>query len=122
MTPPPRLIPQAGPAAWTGSTPPPPDWMVPVGAEPAAELETAIAGPAPAKLPLLAGVLRNVAERLEHGRGFCLLRGLNLDRLADPDAALLMLGAQLGTALPQDAAGALVGRLAGPGAGADTPA
>jgi hypothetical protein len=122
MTLPPRLIPQVGPAAWTGSALTPPDWMVPVGAEVAAELEAAIAGPDPAKLPLLAAVLRNLAERLEHGRGFCLVRGLNLDRLADPEAALLMLGAELGTALPQDAAGALIGRLAGPGAAVDAPA
>lgn len=113
---PPRLVPQAGPAAWTGSTLTPADWMVPVGAEVAAEL--ASGGPDAATLPLLAALLRQVAERLEHGRGFCLLRGLNLDRLADPEAALLTLGGLLGTPLPQDGAGMLVGRLAGPGASA----
>ncbi|MFC7688567.1 hypothetical protein ACFQY5_01920 [Paeniroseomonas aquatica] len=80
---PPRLVPQAGPAAWTGSALTPADWMLPVGAEVAAEL--AGGGPDAAAAPLLAALMRQVAERLEHGLGFCLLRGLNLDRLADPD-------------------------------------
>ena len=115
MTPPPRLVPQAGPAAWTGAALTPADWMVPVGAEVAAEL--AAGGPQ----PLLAALLRGVAERLEHGRGFCLLRGLALDRLADPEAALLTLGGLLGTPLPQDAAGSLIVRLDGPGAAAESP-
>jgi hypothetical protein len=105
--------------------------MVPVGAEAAAELEAALAalgGRAPAgagdaALPCLGPVLRGVAERLEHGRGFVLLRGLDLGHLAGPatEAALLVLGVHLGTALPQDAAGALVARLAGPGALVDAP-
>lgn len=100
--------------------------MVPVGADAAAELAASMAaGPPPQAQPdtsRLNAVLRDVAERLEHGRGFCLLRGLNLDRLDDPEAALLALGRQLGTPLPQDAAGTLVGRLAGPGSTADAPA
>jgi hypothetical protein len=105
--------------------------MVPIGAEAVAELELALialagrapSGPGDAALPGLAPVLRGVAERLEHGRGFVLLRGLDLGRLTGPatEAALLVLGAHLGTALPQDATGALVGRLAGPGAEADAP-
>jgi hypothetical protein len=105
--------------------------MVPIGAEAAAELELALialagrtpTGPRDAALPGLAPVLREVAERLEHGRGFVLLRGLDLARIGGPatEAALLVLGAHLGTALPQDPAGALVGRLAGPGAVADAP-
>ena len=109
----------------------PADWMVPIGADATAELEATLvalggrspAGPADAPLPRLGTVLRSVAERLEHGRGFVLLRGLDLDRLAGPAAetALLVLGAHLGTALAQDAAGALLGRLAGPGADAGTP-
>ena len=117
---PPRLVPQAGPAAWTGSALTPADWMLPVGAEVAAEL--AGGGPDAAAAPLLAALMRQVAERLEHGLGFCLLRGLNLDRLADPDSSLLTLGGLLGTPLPQDGAGTLVGRLAGPGASATAPA
>ncbi|MFC7474307.1 TauD/TfdA family dioxygenase [Dankookia sp. GCM10030260] len=131
MNPPPRLVPQAGPSVWTGAALTPADWMVPVGAEAATELEAVLvalagripAGPGDAALPALAPVLRSVAERLEHGRGFVLLRGLDLGRLDGPatEAALLVLGAHLGTALPQDAVGMLVGRLAGPGAGVDAP-
>jgi hypothetical protein len=131
MNPPPRLIPQAGPSVWTGAALTPADWMVPIGAEAVGELEAALValggrvptGPGDAALPGLAPVLRGVAERLEHGRGFVLLRGLAIGRLAGPatEAALLVLGAHLGTALAQDAAGALVGRLAGPGAGAGGP-
>ena len=131
MNPPPRLVPQAGPSVWTGAALSPADWMVPIGAEAVGELELALialagrapTGPGDAALPGLAPVLRGVAERLEHGRGFVLLRGLDLGRLAGPatEAALLVLGAHLGTALPQDAGGALVGRLAGPGAVVDAP-
>ncbi|MDO9709569.1 TauD/TfdA family dioxygenase [Paracraurococcus lichenis] len=132
MTPPLRLVPQAGPSVWTGAALTPSDWMVPIGAEAAAEIEAALValagrppgGPADAPLPGLAPVLRGIAERLEHGRGFALLRGLDLARFAGPatEAALLVLGAHLGTALAQDEAGALVGRLAGPGTGAEAPA
>ncbi|TCZ58571.1 TauD/TfdA family dioxygenase [Roseicella aquatilis] len=131
MTPPPRLVPQAGPSVWTGAALTPADWMLPIGAEAVADLEAALVtlagrlphGPADAPLPQFGPVLRMVADRLEHGRGFVLLRGLDLDRLAGPatEAALLLLGAHLGTALPQDEAGALVGRLAGPGAATEAP-
>lgn len=119
--PPPRIVPQAGPAAWSGAALTPADWMIPVGAEVAAEL-AAHTAPDAARLPLLAALLHTVADRLEHGRGFCLLRGLNLDRLDDPEAALLTLGQLLGTPLPQDGAGLLVGRLDGPGSSAEAPA
>ncbi|WP_165982291.1 TauD/TfdA family dioxygenase [Dankookia rubra] len=131
MNPSPRLVPQAGPSVWTGAALNPADWMVPIGAEAVAELEAALialagrapAGPGDAALPRLAPVLREAAERLEHGRGFVLLRGLDLERIGGPEteAALLVLGVHLGTALPQDREGALVGRLAGPGAVVDAP-
>ena len=132
MTPPPRLVPQAGPSVWTGAALTPADWMVPIGAEATGELEAALvalagrdpAGPGDAPLPGLAPLLRSLADRLEHGQGVVLLRGLDLDRLAGPaaEAALRVLGAHLGTALAQDAAGTLVGRLAGPGAEAGAAA
>jgi len=90
--------------------------MVPVGAEAATALEAATAtadGPATPPAPL-AALLRSVGDRLDHGRGFALLRGLDLDRLQahGAEATLLIIGTWLGTALPQDASGALVGRLA----------
>ena len=127
-----RFVPQAGPSVWSGAALTPADWMVPIGADAMGELEAALValagrpptGPGDAPLPGLGPVLRNVGERLEHGQGVVLLRGLDLDRLAGPaaDAALRVIGAHLGTALAQDAAGTLVGRMAGPGAEAGTAA
>lgn len=93
--PPPRLVPQAGPAAWSGSALSPADWMLPAGAEAAAELQEADA----AQRPRLTALLRQVAERLDDGRGFCVLRGLRLDHLAEPEAALLALGRLFGRPL-----------------------
>jgi TfdA family taurine catabolism dioxygenase TauD len=125
MLPPLRLVPQAGPAVWRGADLTPADWMLPIGAEEAGELEAAIAGRSAAAaageappLPRLAPLLGAVAERLETGRGFVLLRGLPLDRFGEggTEAALLALAAHLGTALPQDASGRLVRAQAGPGA------
>jgi hypothetical protein len=123
MTPPPRLVPQAGPAVWSGDSLSPADWMLPIGAEEAACLETLAAAPDDAGRarrevpPRLVPVLQAVAERLENGRGFVLLRGLPLDRLGagGPEAALLALAARLGTALPQDEGGSLLRFFAGPG-------
>ncbi|MBK1661699.1 TauD/TfdA family dioxygenase [Paracraurococcus ruber] len=126
MTLPLRLVPQAGPSVWTGAALSPSDWMLPIGGEAVTEIEAALvalggrapASAAEAPLPQLGPLLREVAERLEHGRGFALLRGLDLGRLAGPaaEAALLVLGAHLGTPLAQDAGGAVIGRVAGPGA------
>ncbi len=99
----------------------PADWMLPIGAEVAAELAAALQAlqgrvpqrPEDAPLPALAPLLQDVAARLEHGRGFALLRGLPLDKLGETgaEAVLLVLAAHLGQALPQDAGGALIGSL-----------
>ena len=120
----PRLIPQAGPAAWRAADLRASDWMIPVGGEDAAELEAALAalgGRAPqvaaeAKLPRLGGVLRGAATRLDTGRGLALLRGLKLDEaVAEP--MLLALGAHLGRPVPQGQ-GEVVQRLSSPAGGA----
>jgi hypothetical protein len=106
-----RLTPQAGPATWQGTALTPADWMLPVGAEEAADLESAIAAPGAAPSGRLGALLGQVSDRLENGRGFVLLRGLPLGRFDAPggaEALLRTLGAWLGTALPQDAAGTLV--------------
>ncbi|MGG5818100.1 TauD/TfdA family dioxygenase [Falsiroseomonas sp. HW251] len=124
----PRLAPQAGQAAWHAADLRMPDWMIPLGAEDAAELESALAalggrvpgGAAEAPLPRLGPVLRQAATRLDIGRGFALLRGLPLDRIgeAQAEALLLVLGVHLGRALPQGPGGEAVTRVASPASGA----
>lgn len=119
-----RLAPQAGPAAWRAGELRAADWMLPLGAEDAAEIEAALAGlggrapesPAEAPLPRLGPVLRQAAGWLDTGRGFALLRGLPLERLGEEAAekALMVLGAHLGRALPQGPGGERVTRLASP--------
>jgi hypothetical protein len=125
----PRMVPQAGPAAWRAADLRPADWMMPLGAEDAAEIEAALAalgGRAPlaageAALPRLGAVLRQAASRLDTGRGFVLLRGLPMDRLGEgqAEALLLVLGVHLGRAIPQGEGGELVQRLASPASGAE---
>jgi hypothetical protein len=115
---PPRLAPRAGPNVWTGDTMLPSHWMLPVGGEAAVELLAAPAAldgrrperPEDAPLPRLGPVLREAADRLEHGAGFVLLRGLAADRFTAETAAaaLLAVAAHLGAALPQDTDGTLV--------------
>jgi len=117
---PPRLAPRAGPGVWTGATMLPSHWMLPVGGEAAAELLAAVAAsggirperPEDAPLPHFGAVLRDAADRLEHGAGFVLLRGLAADRFTAESAAaaLLVVAAHLGAALPQDSEGTLVAR------------
>ncbi|ONG46852.1 hypothetical protein BKE38_24785 [Pseudoroseomonas deserti] len=95
-TPPRRIAPQTGAHLWTGSALSPADWMLPLGAEEAAEIEAALAAPGEA-LPRLGPVLARLAERLSHGLGFSLLRGLPLPG----DAAVLLglLGSRIGQAV-----------------------
>lgn len=101
-TPPRRIVPQAGPHLWTGAALSPSDWMLPLGAEIAAEIETALATPG-APLARLAPLLGQLAERLANGQGFALLRGLPLP--AESAALLGLLGSRLGrpVAVPQPA-------------------
>lgn len=123
----PRLMPQVGPASWRATELRPADWMIPLGAEHAAEIEAALAAlggrpplvAAEAPLPSLGTVLREAARRLDTGRGFALLRGLPLERLGEAahEAALLVLGAHLGRTVP-GGDGAPVQRMASPASGA----
>jgi len=122
-----RLIPQAGPAAWRAADLRLADWMVPLGADHAAELEAAVralGGRAPmnaaeAPLPSLGPVLRGAVQRLDTGHGFALLRGLPIEKLGDAllGPVLRTLGAHLGRAVPQPD-GEVVQLLVSPGGGA----
>lgn len=87
-----RLVPIAGPLAWLAAELPPSEQMLPLGAEHAAEL--AGSGPTP-RLDALTEELR---PRLDHGRGFALLRGLPMH--GDPAAPLRALAGRLGRVVP----------------------
>lgn len=125
----PRIVPQAGPAAWRSEELGPADYMLPVGAEDVAEVEAVLAalgGRAPqvaaeAPLPRLGAPLRDAATRLETGRGFVLLRGFPIGRWDEGGATSLLqtLGVHLGRALPQGVGGGLIGHISGlPASGA----
>ncbi|MDJ0388393.1 hypothetical protein QMO56_09730 [Roseomonas sp. E05] len=89
-TPPRRIAPQTGPHLWSGAALSPADWMLPLGSEIRAEIEAAPGLP----LPRLDPLLGQMAERLAHGPGFCLLRGLPLPE--EPAAVLGRLGSRIG--------------------------
>lgn len=93
LSPPRRIAPQTGPHLWLGSSLSPADWMLPLGGEIAAEIETALATPGTA-LARLDPLLAQLADRLSHGMGFTLLRGL--PRPAEPAALLGLLGSRMG--------------------------
>ncbi|WP_338662325.1 hypothetical protein VQH23_19180 [Pararoseomonas sp. SCSIO 73927] len=87
-----RLVPLAGPILWSAAELAPNEQMIPLGAEHAAEL-AAPEGATP-RLDALAQELRG---RLDHGRGFALLRGLPAS--GDPEAAPRAIAARLGQAV-----------------------
>lgn len=64
-------------------------------------------------LPTLGAELASIGEELESGSGITLLRGLPVERYSEEDVARIFagLGAHLGTAIPQNAAGDLVGHV-----------
>ncbi len=97
-----RPTPQAGEHVWRGDSLAPGDWMLALGNEAAAEIAGALAGGA--GLATLAGVLRDLGLRLDHGRGFALLRGLPAGVAPDAAALLGLLGAAIGRAIGPAAA------------------
>lgn len=61
-------------------------------------------------LPAVAATLRSILRELFEGRGFALIRGVPVDELSVPEAELLLwgIGLNMGTPIPQNAAGDLV--------------
>jgi hypothetical protein len=89
--PPRRIAPESGPHLWSAEALSPADWMLPLGAEAAAE---AHAAEPDAALPRLDPLMSRIAERLLHGKGFVLLRGLPAPE--DAAALLRLLGSRIG--------------------------
>jgi hypothetical protein len=124
-------MPQAGPSAWLAAELGPADWMVPLGAEAAADLGAALAGmegrrpqrASEVPMPRLAPVFADLSARLGLGRGFALLRGIPLDR-AGPEGAeavLLAIGLHLGAPIHAAEAAGPVTRLVSTEGSAEAP-
>ncbi|MCZ6813163.1 MAG: TauD/TfdA family dioxygenase, partial [Alphaproteobacteria bacterium] len=74
-------------------------------------------------LPSLGPVLTALQQDLLHGRGFALVRGLNVDRYTEQEIAVIFfgLGSYIGHARSQNAAGHILGHVRDTGAkGSDT--
>jgi hypothetical protein len=119
-------MPIGGRQAWLGSElAASSDWIHRVSAVAVAEIDAALRavqrrgldwpdfGPAEFPLPTFARELAGVLDELEHGRGFVLLRGLPVERYTDAELKTLYwgLGAHLGHARYQNAAGELIGEV-----------
>jgi len=131
---PPDII--EGPAAWRSGELAPDEWLHRLDADDVAEVEAAartlaagggdLAAIAAADFPLprLAPRLaRLLAEAVLGGRGFAVLRELDPARLSrrEAAAAFLGLGAHLGAARPQNAAGHILGHVKDLGRASDDP-
>ncbi|MBP0445186.1 hypothetical protein J8J14_10380 [Roseomonas sp. SSH11] len=121
-----RLVPLIGPILWLPGELAPSDQMIPLGAEHAAELEAArradAAGLPCDPMPRLDTLVGELRSRLDHGRGFALMRGLPPGE--EPGAAAEVLARRLGTIVPAlpdsgsrhvEACDALLLRVAAPG-------
>jgi hypothetical protein len=98
------------------------DWLEHFTDQEVVELETA-AKTGDFTLPRLAPRLARIREELLRGRGFVQLRGLPVQRWrqALSEAAFVGLGRLLGTALPQNAQGELLGHVRDLGLKSDDP-
>lgn len=116
--------PLTGPATWRGvDLADDTSWIHHLSADMVAELDAALAEvkrrglsfPNITKddfpLPTLAPVLHGIAEELENGRGFLVLRGLPVERYADDEIKILNygLGLNMGEPVRQNARGDLLG-------------
>jgi len=111
------------PSAWIGETLQNSDvWLTELTDEQIAELDTALVSvkaqeigaqqinPENFVLPEFGGTLHNLAKDIESGRGFCLIRGLPLDRWGEADSALVYFGisSYLGQAVSQNRKGQIL--------------
>jgi len=118
------MQPITGPAVWKGADVEGDDsWVHRLSAEEVAEIDAGLAilrakhmrFPAFAKddfpLPSLSRLLKRVADELENGRGFKLLRGLPMERYSDEDIRCLYygMGLHMGTPVRQNPRGELLG-------------
>jgi len=87
-----RLAPVAGPMLWLPGEISPSDGMMALGAEHAAEV-----GGGGAPTPRLDALAEELRRRLDHGRGFALLRGLA--PTVDPGLAMRALAGRMGEAV-----------------------
>jgi hypothetical protein len=129
---------QTGPAAWVGTDwHDRDDWILRLGAADIEEIVAALRawdahhGGAPAPmdagdfpLPNLAPRLAAIRDELLHGRGFSLLKGLPVHHWSRRDVAIAFmgLGAHLGRARSQNAAGHLLGHVRDLGLSSNDPA
>ncbi|MFJ1875196.1 TauD/TfdA family dioxygenase [Streptomyces chartreusis] len=119
-----RRQPCTGPAAWSGADLADRDeWVLRLSPEHIEELESALRAvrdrgvpllkvrSADFPLPTLADVLERVADELENGRGFVLVKGIPLERYGRAAAGTLLwgLGQHLGIPVSQNAAGHMLG-------------
>jgi len=74
-------------------------------------------------LPHFAAELAGIATELEWGRGFALIRGLPAERYSEDELAIIFwgIGTHLGTAVPQNARGDLLGHVRDEGLTLDDP-
>jgi hypothetical protein len=75
-------------------------------------------------LPTLASELQRIADELEHGRGFAVIRGIPVERYGETAAKAVFwgIGRHLGTPVSQNAAGHLLGHVRDTGRSLADPA
>jgi len=112
----PRIKPAAGPAVWKGvDFVGNDDWIVSLSLDDLGEIATALEQAKAANLPIhqisakefpllrLGQTLKNLAEELENGRGFAVIRGVPVDRHSEDENKIISWGlcSYFGTGIPQ---------------------
>lgn len=122
---PPLIAPrQSGPEVWRGcEIADSRDWIWHLDDDQVDELLTAVEAKDGFPLPTLGPQFAALRERLTHGRGFELLRGIPVGQLTEAQCARLFagVGAHLGAARSQNAAGDLLGHVRNVGLDAADP-